>query len=87
MTLQAYIDESSDENGVFVLAGCISDAESWAAFTKEWEGVLKYGILNKHGRYHFKMSDMALNEERMSRVSRYSLKLLRSMYLDLFRRR
>jgi hypothetical protein len=35
MTLQAYIDESSDENGVFVLAGCISDAESWAAFTKE----------------------------------------------------
>jgi hypothetical protein len=68
MTLQAYIDESSDENGVFVLAGCISDAESWAAFTKEWEEVLKYGILNKHGRYHFKMSDMALNEERMSRV-------------------
>jgi len=68
MTLQAYIDESSDENGVFVLAGCISDAESWAAFTKKWEEVLKYGILNKQGRYHFKMSDMALNEERMSRV-------------------
>lgn len=68
MTLQAYIDESSDEKGDFVLAGCISDAESWAAFTKEWEEVLKYGILNKHGRYHFKMSDMALNKERMSRV-------------------
>lgn len=68
MTLQAYIDESCDEGGVFVLAGCISDAESWVAFTKEWEEVLKYGVLNKHGRYHFKMSDMALNEERMSRV-------------------
>jgi len=68
MAIQAYIDESCDEGGVFVLAGCISDAESWAAFTKEWEEVLKYGILNKHGRYHFKMSEMALNEERMSRV-------------------
>jgi len=68
MALQAYIDESCDEGGVFVLAGCISDAESWAAFTKEWEEVLKYGTLNKHGRYHFKMSEMALNEERMSRV-------------------
>ncbi len=68
MALQAYIDESCDEDGVFVLAGCISDAESWAAFTKEWEEVLKYGTLNKHGRYHFKMSEMALNEERMSRV-------------------
>ncbi len=68
MALQAYIDESCDEDGVFVLAGCISNAESWAAFTKEWEEVLKYGILNKQGRYHFKMSEMALNEERMSRV-------------------
>ncbi len=69
MPLQAYIDESCDKDGIFVLAGCISDAESWAAFAKEWEEALpKYGVLNKHNRYHFKMSQMAWNEERMSRV-------------------
>ncbi|TDI79804.1 MAG: DUF3800 domain-containing protein [Betaproteobacteria bacterium] len=68
MALQAFIDESYDRNGIFVLAGCISYSESWDAFTKEWSELLQYGTLNKHGRYHFKMSQMAINEERMSRV-------------------
>jgi len=69
VVLQAYIDDSYNKNGVFVLAGYIASAESWAAFSKEWEEMLPHGVLDEDGRYHFKMSEMALNDDRMSRVS------------------
>jgi hypothetical protein len=68
MILQAYIDDSLDDTGVYVLAGYVASAESWAAFSKEWEAMLPWGTLNSRGEYHFKMSEMALSPERMSRV-------------------
>lgn len=68
LTLQAYIDESYEENGIFVMAGYIASVESWAAFTKDWEKMLPYGMLNNEGEYYFKMSDMAQKDERMKRV-------------------
>lgn len=67
MVLQAYVDESEGVDGTLVLGGCISTAEKWAAFAAEWEALLPYAVLGKSG-YHFKMSEMAINDERMSRV-------------------
>lgn len=58
MTLQAYIDESIEEDGVFVLAGCIADIESWVGFSKEWEDMLPYGLQDDDGDWYFKMSHM-----------------------------
>lgn len=68
--LQAFIDESTEENGPFVLGGCIASTESWAAFSLEWERLLpRFGILREGDcRYHFKMKEMAALEERMARV-------------------
>ena len=69
LMLQAYIDESeSPETGTFVLAGYIASAANWAAFSKCWEDLLPLGTLNKYGKYHFKMNEMAHNGERMARV-------------------
>jgi hypothetical protein len=54
--LQAYIDDSgtggSRTNPVFVFAGYIAPAERWAAFVKEWDGLLKSYKLQR-----FKMSE------------------------------
>jgi hypothetical protein len=71
MVLQAFIDDSATSNGVFVLAGHIATAETWARFAKDWEQMLPYGTLNKDGNYHFKMSEMASNPERMARVQAF----------------
>jgi hypothetical protein len=71
MAMQAFMDDSSDENGVYVLAGHIATEGVWAAFSKEWEGMLRFGILNKEGRFHFKMSEMAMNSERMERAGAF----------------
>jgi hypothetical protein len=69
MVLQAFIDESIDEGATFVLGGCISTAESWAAFSGEWEELLPgFGVLDSNGRYSFKMKEMAALQERMDRV-------------------
>jgi Protein of unknown function (DUF3800) len=69
LMLQAYIDESkSPKTGTFVLAGYIASAEKWAAFSRCWEKLLPFGTLNKYGKYHFKMQEMAMNSERMERV-------------------
>ena len=39
--MQAFVDESyDDDSGVFVMAGCISTAEAWVQFSKEWEEML-----------------------------------------------
>jgi hypothetical protein len=67
--LQGFIDESYDDGGTFVLGGCIASAESWAAFTKDWEPMLGvYGLTDKDGIRYFKMSHMASVPERMARV-------------------
>ena len=69
MVFQAFVDESEDQDGIIVLAGYVATAEAWAVFSKEWERLLlPYGTLAKNGRYHFKMSEMAQNAERMARV-------------------
>ena len=66
---QAYIDDSySSKTKVFVLAGHIASSESWADFSSEWEAMLPYGILDSNGRYHFHMTEMAMNLERRKRV-------------------
>lgn len=66
---QAYIDDSYDKNGDFVLAGYIASTENWEAFSQEWEAMLPYGVLNKYNNFHFKMSEMAQSADRMERVS------------------
>jgi hypothetical protein len=35
LVLQAFIDDSRGDNGLFVLAGHIASTESWAQFAKE----------------------------------------------------
>ena len=66
--LQAYIDESIDQSGIFVLGGYIATSEAWTSFAKEWEKILRLGTLKASGQYHFKMSEMAMNDERLARV-------------------
>ena len=68
MILQAFIDDSYVANGCFVLAGYIAEAGSWAKFAAEWEEMLPYGTLNKNGKHHFKMNEMAANSDRMKRL-------------------
>jgi hypothetical protein len=57
--LTAFIDDSADDYGddepVFVLAGCIADAENWDKFTEEWQERLK--LVHPSGA--FKMSEVA----------------------------
>jgi hypothetical protein len=65
--LQAFIDDSYDDGGVFVLAGYVATPDAWAAFSKEWEEMLPFGVRDARG-FHFKMSEMAANAERMARV-------------------
>jgi hypothetical protein len=68
MVLQAFIDESYSNDGTYVLAGYIASVEEWASFSREWQELLPYGTLDKDDQFHFKMSEMAINEERMKRV-------------------
>jgi hypothetical protein len=68
MVLQAYMDESFDVDGTVVIAGYISTAERWAAFSREWEQALRHGVLDNSDKYRFKMSEMAMSPERMARV-------------------
>ena len=71
MVLQAFIDDSATPGGIFVIAGHIATAEVWSNFSKDWEQMLRHGTLNKDNKYHFKMSEMASNSERMERVEAF----------------
>lgn len=73
--LQIYADESEAEDGTFVLAGYLSTAEKWAAFSAEWEIALPKGTLNQAGKYHFKMSEMCATAERRDRIP-YFLRII-----------
>jgi uncharacterized protein DUF3800 len=53
------------------LGGYIASAEAWANFSKEWKEMLPNGTPDKHGRYHFKMREMAVSERRMQRVPKF----------------
>lgn len=69
LDLQAFFDESVDDTGVIAVAGYIASAGEWASFSHEWEPLLRpMGTLRTDGTYHFKMSEMAVSDERMSRV-------------------
>ena len=73
MVIQAYIDDSSEVGGAYVLAGYIATTERWAKFSREWGELLpSHGVLH-HGssNYHFKMSEMNATQERRSRVSAF----------------
>lgn len=69
MIWQAYIDDSLDDTGIYALAGYMASADDWDRFSAEWRSMLKSGSLNDRNEYQFKMSEMALSPERMSRVS------------------
>lgn len=69
--LTAYIDDSYNPGGgSYVLAGFVSTNEKWEAFSKDWGNLLPtYGTLKpRTERYHFKMNEMAENQERMARL-------------------
>lgn len=68
MVLQAYIDESVDPDGTFVLAGYVASAEQWAAFSAAWEALLPHCPLSRRGNRRFKMVEMAQTSERMAWV-------------------
>jgi hypothetical protein len=68
MVLQAFVDDSYKPNGFFVLGGYVATAEQWALFAADWEEMLPYGTRAPNNQWHFKMSEMALNEERLRRV-------------------
>ena len=68
MALQAFIDDSytSEE---FVLGGHIAGVEAWGEFSRRWEELLPiYGTKAKNGKYHFKMTEMAVSQDRLARV-------------------
>ena len=66
LVLQAYIDHSCEAE-TFVLAGYLSTAEEWAAFSKEWQALLDDQPVLKR----FEMQEMAQSPERMERASRF----------------
>jgi len=68
MVLRAFMDESIDEDGTFVLAGHIADVQSWEKFAADWERMLPLAVRAADGGFHFKMTEMAQTPERMSRV-------------------
>jgi hypothetical protein len=75
VALQAFIDDSGQPGGCFVLAGCMASAEQWAAFTSEWEALLQsHGTLSGRpcSRYHFKMAEMLATPERASRIPAFA---------------
>src|SRR5260221_5959217 len=65
---QAFMDESYENDGVFVMAGYVATAAAWANFSKEWEELLPVTFRDKKGRHRFKMNEM---KRRMSEVPRF----------------
>lgn len=70
LNFQAFIDESESQDE-FVLGGHIATAEKWALLSKEWEELLPFASMDKHGKRRFKMSEMALTEEGMERAQAF----------------
>ena len=69
LMLQAYIDDSgTGASDIFVLAGYIAPAESWAAFSDEWVELLNAPSLPLE---YFKMSEMTDTEDRRERCAAF----------------
>lgn len=49
VAVQAYIDDSYNEDGTFVLAGHVATADAWEAFSREWEQALPMGLRDERG--------------------------------------
>jgi hypothetical protein len=64
---QAFIDDSRSKDE-FVLAGHIATTEAWAAFSQKWEDILPLATKARNGKWHFKMSEMAMQPVLMSHV-------------------
>jgi hypothetical protein len=71
LALQAFIDESFSPH-VFVLAGYIASAETWASFSKDWEELLPHSLLDRHGNWRFKMSEMVQTKDRADRAHAFN---------------
>ena len=69
--MQAFMDESWDDGGTFVVAGYISTAERWAAFSNEWAKELANGLRGKKGNIEFKMSRMAQWPDTLAKVGKF----------------
>jgi hypothetical protein len=62
VALQAFVDESYVSWGSFVFGGCIANAETWAAFSRDWEVLLpEHGRVSPDGRHYFHTSDVSAN--------------------------
>ncbi|HKU48275.1 MAG TPA: hypothetical protein VJQ58_15430, partial [Burkholderiales bacterium] len=67
--LQAFIDDSAEEGGVFVLGGYIASADAWAKFSDVWGRMLPtFGTPRDDGRYHFKMNEMAFRPDGIAKT-------------------
>jgi hypothetical protein len=64
---QAFIDDSRSRDE-FVLAGHIATPGAWAAFSQKWNDILPLATKAKNGKWHFKMSEMAMRPALMSHV-------------------
>lgn len=62
MVWQAFIDESArddEDSDLFVMGGCISTADRWVQFARDWEKLLpRFGRLDEKGRRYFHMTEM-----------------------------
>jgi len=56
--LHAFIDDSRSKGGVFVLAGAIASAESWAKFSLDWDEILPLAPLDQDGNRNFGFHDV-----------------------------
>jgi hypothetical protein len=66
VVLQAAIDDSYTDGGACVLGGYAATAESWAAFSKEWEELLPSALRGGPRNIHrFKMKEMARRLDRV----------------------
>ena len=68
MTLQAFIDDSYDAGGVYVLAGHIASEEAWNSFSNEWRELLPLALKKKNGAHYFKMSHLAQARDGMPKA-------------------
>ena len=68
MVMQAFIDDSYNQDGVFILAGYMATAETWVKFSLDWEELLPFALLGKSGKRRFKMREMVGNPDRAVNV-------------------
>jgi hypothetical protein len=64
VTLQAYIDESYDGGGTYILGGCIANADTWKALSADWAQLVeRYGRIDGNGQRLCHMTEFAPDAE------------------------